>query len=251
MYLSLIFFLILIIPFIVMSKPIAAGSVPPYRIVLGSVLMTAVVAVIIFMAAALTGDGLYAQIQDAIKAMAKVLANDPNVTEMLHLADVSESERVTFFTSVYSEALQLLPACIFVTSAVVSYIVYCLLSRSLSKRLPQVKRMPKFREFSLPQGAISGLFLMYLVSWLLTLSGVFENEMLYKNVNYIFDFAFSLQGVSVVLMLSHMKRVPKAIGVIVAAVLWVTTIGRSLLVILGMIDLIMGLKMRIQSNPRR
>lgn len=73
----------------------------------------------------------------------------------------------------------------------------------------------------------------------------------FRNVNYVFDFAFSLQGISVILMLAHMKRLPKVAGVIAAVVLWLTSIGKSILVILGMVDMIMGLKMRIQANPKR
>lgn len=180
MYLSLIFFLILIIPFVTMPKPIASGMIQPYRVVVGSVMIIATASVIIFMAASFLGDGLYAQMQDGIKAMAKILAADPNVIQMLKLQNADTEERLTLFTSVYSMAFQLLPACILASSAVVSYIAYILLSRSLSKRIPQVRRMPKFREFSLPPDAFTGLFLMYFAAGLLTLSGVFENDVFFQ-----------------------------------------------------------------------
>ena len=74
------------------------------------------------------------------------------------------------------------------------------------------------------------------------------NDLLYVNMDLIFDFVLSLQGISVVFMLFHMKKLPKTIAVIVIVILWGTYMGRWLLVLLGMFDIILGLKIRIQNG---
>ena len=67
-------------------------------------------------------------------------------------------------------------------------------------------------------------------------------------MDMLFNFVFSIQGVSVVLMFCHMKRVPKAVGVVIAVVMWMIYVGRMALLIIGMFDLILGLKRRIKGR---
>ena len=108
--------------------------------------------------------------------------------------------------------------------------------------------MPKFREFSFPGGALTGVVIMYLLTWVMTQSGIFTNNMMYINMDFLFDFTFSIQGVSVVLMFCHMKRMPYVLGIIIAVILWMTLIGRAVLVMTGMIDLMFGLKGKIRGR---
>ena len=116
---------------------------------------------------------------------------------------------------------------------------------------PGVRLMPKFREFTLPGGAIWGILIMYMVSWLMTSAEMLSDDLLYVNMDLIFDFVLSLQGISVVFMLFHMKKLPKAVAVIIIIVLWGTYMGRWMLVLLGMFDILLGLKTRIQSGRSR
>ena len=78
-----------------------------------------------------------------------------------------------------------------------------------------------------------------------------SDDLLYVNMDLIFDFVLSLQGISVVFMLFHMKKLPKAVAVIIIIVLWGTYMGRWMLVLLGMFDILLGLKTRIQSGRSR
>lgn len=134
-------------------------------------------------------------------------------------------------------------------SVVFAYLEYIILSKIMAR---QQKRnmMPPFREFSLPGGAMMGIVGMYLAAWILTEAGVFSNNMMYMNIDFLFDFAFSIQGVSVVLMFCHMKRLPKILGAVAAVILWMTYIGKMFLVIIGMFDLMFNFKGRIQNTGR-
>lgn len=248
MYLLLIYFLILVVPIAVMPWYIRTGKMSPYRTVMQATLIVTVMTVIVFMVASMTGEGIFAQLQELIDDMAKDLAKNPMIEDSLNLASVSKADRVEVISAIYKSAFAVMPATIMAMSAVVSYIEYIIISKIMSRRVATVRRMPKFREFTWPSSALMGIMGMYLLSWLLTKTGVFADSMVYMNIDFLFNFMFSLQGVSVVLMFCHMKRIPKAIGIIAAVILWMTYFGRMALLIVGMIDLVFGIKKRIQGR---
>ena len=248
MYLLLIYFLILVVPIAVMPGYIRTGKMSPYRTVMQATLIVTVMTVIVFMVASMTGEGIFAQLQELIDDMAKDLAKNPMIEDSLNLASVSKADRVEVISAIYKSAFAVMPATIMAMSAVVSYIEYIIISKIMSRRVATVIRMPKFREFTWPSSALMGIMGMYLLSWLLTKTGVFADSMVYMNIDFLFNFMFSLQGVSVVLMFCHMKRIPKAIGIIAAVILWMTYFGRMALLLIGMIDLVFGIKKRIQGR---
>lgn len=248
MYLLLIYFLILVVPIAVMPGYIRTGRMSPYRTVMQATLIVTVMTVIVFMVASMTGEGIFAQLKELIDDMAKELAKNPMIEDSLNLASVSKADRVEVISAIYKSAFAVMPATIMAMSVVVSYIEYIIISKIMSRRVTTVRRMPKFREFTWPGSALMGIMGMYLLSWLLTKTGVFADSMVYMNIDFLFNFMFSLQGVSVVLMFCHMKRIPKAIGIIAAVILWMTYFGRMALLIIGMIDLIFGIKKRIKGR---
>lgn len=248
MYLLLIYFLILVVPIAVMPGYIRTGKMSPYRTVMQATLIVTVMTVIVFMVASMTGEGIFAQLQELIDDMAKDLAKNPMIEDSLNLASVSKADRVEVISAIYKSAFAVMPATIMAMSAVVSYIEYIIISKIMSRRVATVRRMPKFREFTWPSSALMGIMGMYLLSWLLTKTGVFADSMVYMNIDFLFNFMFSLQGVSVVLMFCHMKRISKAIGIIAAVILWMTYFGRMALLIVGMIDLVFGIKKRIKGR---
>ena len=248
MYLLLIYFLILVVPIAVMPGYIRTGRMSPYRTVMQATLIVTVMTVIVFMVASMTGEGIFAQLQELIDDMAKELAKNPMIEDSLNLASVSKADRVEVISAIYKSAFAVMPATIMAMSVVVSYIEYIIISKIMSRRVTTVRRMPKFREFTWPGSALMGIMGMDLLSWLLTKTGVFADSMVDMNIDFLFNFMFSLQGVSVVLMFCHMKRIPKAIGIIAAVILWMTYFGRMALLIIGMIDLIFGIKKRIKGR---
>lgn len=250
MYLSLIFLLTLLIPCISMPKPIKMAIASPYRIVLASIITTCGAAAVIFMVAAMSGESVYSQLYEICKIISKEAASNPMVTESFKMAEVGEDDLYKMFLTVYDRSLKLLPVSIMFMSAIVSYIAYIIQSNILSKKY-KVRKMPKLREFSFPHGAAMAVMLMYLVAWIMAESGSSTNEMLYLNMNMLFDTVFSIQGITVVLMFFHMKRLPKAVGIIVLVIMWCTSIGRMFLVLMGMCDLIIGLKVRINGGRAR
>lgn len=250
MYLLLIYFLILVIPLIVMPRYIKSGSMSPYRTVLQATMIIAAAAAVVFMSAAMTGHGLFAQMQELIEVVSKEVADNQIIVDAFNMTSVSDAQRAEVISQLYKNMFSLMPAYIMVMGAVVSYIEYIIMSRIMSRR-GQVMTMPKFREFSFPNGAAMGIIGMYLLTWILTEMSVFGNDMMYRNIDFLFDFAFAIQGVSVVLMFCHMKRMPKVLGVIVAIILWITLFGKMALVMLGMLDMIFGFKGKIKGGAAK
>lgn len=247
MYFSLIFFLMLIIPVVVMPKYMLAGVQSPWRIVLRATLVITAAIMVVFMVAASTGEGVYSQAQSVVGMMSEQSAANTQLSEALGFSETSEEERIDFFTQIYNRGLQQMPVTFMFLGAVTAYLEYLLLSRLLAKRA-NVKKMPGFREFSFPHGTAMAVMLMYLVAWLMSAAETESGKMLYLNINMLFDLIFSLQGISVVLMFFYLKRLPHAAGIAVAAVMWVTAIGKMVLVLLGLTDMMMGVKARIRGR---
>lgn len=250
MYLLLIYILILAVPFIVMPRYMIQGGISPYRIVLQATLTVAASATAVFIVAAMTGEGLFAQVHEMAEAVSKEAASNPMVTDMFDMGSASVQERTDMLVKLYDSLFAMLPAYILTIGAVVAYVEYIILSKILGRKR-RVSAMPKFREFSFPGSAVTGVVVMYLLTWVMTQAGMFADNMMFVNMDFLFDFTFSIQGISVVLMFCHLKRMPAALGIVIAAILWITLIGRVVLVMAGMMDLMFGLKGRIRGRGER
>lgn len=246
MYLLIIFFLILIIPFLVMPKYIT-GHKPPYEAVIMSDIIICAVAALTFMIQGMTGEGMFTQLHNAVQDVVGIVANDSSVIKLLGIEELGSSERTELVGRLYDEAFKLIPVVVLMFGAIMSYIAYIIVSRSLSKR-SAVVLMPRFREFMLPGGAIFVVIGFYMLVWLLTVSGTFESNSYYLNIDLLFDFIFFVQGMSVVFMLFYLKRIPKGFALVVCLILWYIYIGRTILVVIGMFDVIFGLKGKMIIN---
>ena len=248
MYLSVIFILTLIIPFLTMPKHIKLGILPPYRVVLLSMMGVCTMAAVIMMIASFSGQGIYAQLLDASKIVSEQAASNPAIIEALGAGGMSEAEVSSFFMTMYSKGFLVVPAGILFMSAVVSYIAYIILSRIIGKN-SEVKRMPKFREFSFPHGTAMAVMVMYLIGWIMLDSEAKMGEIMYANFSTIFDIVFVLQGIALVFMFFHFKKVPQVVSVIACACMCVSSFGKTFMVLLGMADIFFGLRARLGSRP--
>lgn len=244
MYLTVIFFLTLIIPFLVIPGHIKIGALPPYRIVLISTITVSAMAALTFMVAAASGTGVYSQLHDMMKLVSEEAAANPMMQQSLEAAGISGDDSVQFILQIYDAGLMRLPIMIMASGAVVSYIAYIIISR-LMKKKNSVKLMPKFREFTFPPGVAMAVMAMYLIGWLMMESEMKTGTMMYLNMSALFDIIFILQAIAVVLMFFHFKRIPQIVAVLVCLVLFVTSFGKTIMVLLGMTDLFFGLRMRM------
>lgn len=248
MYLTVIFILTIVIPFLTVPKHIKIGILPPYRVVLLSMLGVSVTAVIVLMFASFSGQGLYAQLIEAAKIVSEQAASNEVLKEAFGATEVSDSDMAATLLHLYSKGFLVMPAVIMFMGAVVSYIAYIILSNVIGKK-SEVKKMPKFREFTFPHGTAMAVMIMYLVGWILLDAEAQMGEMLYANFSMIFDVVFVLQGIATVMMFFHFKKIPQPISVAVCAFMCITSIGKTFMVLLGMADLFIGLRAKMGSKP--
>lgn len=250
MYLFIIFILTVTVPLVVMPRYIKQGVLSPYGTVFQGALNTWFLIAFIFMLSSFSGQGIFARMQPYISDMIEMTVKNPAFNEFPMLAELSTEEKTELLTKSYGEMMITLPAYAMALSAIISYIEYIVLTKVLKNRF-KVRQMTKFREFNLPQNTVMGIFLMYIAAWVITMTGSEFGTTVYANINFIFNFVFMLQGISVVFMFSHMKRIPKAVAVIALILIWSNYIGKMLLVMLGLFDLIIGLKGRIQGSRNK
>ena len=241
MYLTLIFIFTLIMPFIVMPKYIRAGIISPYKSVVMSMLGTTTLAVVIFIVAEISGVGVYEQLYEVTELVVDQAIKNPMMIEMFDTAGISEADRATALMNAYDFGLMRLPSSIMFMAAIVSYSAYIITSNLIGRK-HEVKKMPKFREFSFPHGAGMAIMLMYLISWAIMGAGKEVGQPLYVNINMLFDIVFSIQGIAVVFMFFHFKKAPQVVSVIVSGIMWFTSFGRMFLVLLGLGDLFLGIR---------
>lgn len=250
MYLSLIFILTLIIPFIAMPRHIKLNILPPYRVILLSIIGIGVMSALVLMVASFSGQGLYAQLHEIAKLISADAATNPMIVEALGMKEMSEAEISQMLLTMYDKGLLVLPVAVLLMGAIVSYIAYIILSNIIGKKT-EVKKMPKFREFTFPHGTAMAVMIMYIIGWIMLESESEMGEMLFANFSALFDLVFVLQGIAVVLMFFHFKKIPQAIAVVVSGFMVITSIGKTFIVLLGMADIFFGLRLRMGSRPSR
>lgn len=251
MYISVIFFLTLIIPLLVMPKHMKLGILPPYRVVLLSTIGVCVMAVVVLMLASVSGQGVYAQLIESAKIISENAAANPMVQESFGASGVSEEELSSFLLQMYTKGFLMVPGSILFMAIITSYVEYIILSKIIGKN-NEIKKMPKFREFTFPHGTAMAVMIMYIVGWIMLDSEAKMGEIIYANFSMIFDLVFVLQGIAVVFMFFHFKKVPQIVSVIACACMCVSSFGKTFMVLLGMADLFIGLRVRMGSKrPRR
>lgn len=250
MYLSLIFILTLIIPFIAMPRHIKLNILPPYRVILLSIIGIGVMSALVLMVASFSGQGLYAQLHEIAKLISADAATNPMIIEALGMKEMSEAEISQMLLTMYDKGLLVLPVAVLLMGAIVSYIAYIILSNIIGKKT-EVKKMPKFREFTFPHGTAMAVMIMYIIGWIMLESESEMGEILFANFSALFDLVFVLQGIAVVLMFFHFKKIPQAIAVVVSGFMVITSIGKTFIVLLGMADIFFGLRLRMGSRPSR
>ena len=248
MYLSVIFILTIVIPFLVMPKHIRIGILPPYRIVLLSMMGICTMAAVILMIASFSGQGVYAQLLEAAEIASDQMSSNPALVEAFGAGGISEAEMSKFLMQMYSKSFLLVPSGILFMGAITSYIAYIILSRIMSKN-GEVKKMPKYREFTFPHGTAMAVMVMYLIGWIMLDSEAKMGEIIYANFSTIFDLVFVLQAIAVVFMFFHFKKVPQVVSVIACACMCVSSFGKTFMVLLGMADMFFGLRARMGSRP--
>ena len=215
-------------------------KVQPYRVVIVGALYSvfgALVTLAVF--SAFTG-GLEEELDRTINDTISVLTN----SGYSQMAGIDNFESV--LTQYYNTFVTMLPSYFFMWGALVSYIEYLILYRVHARRGEDVNRMTPVREFNLSRNGVIGWCGICIIASLLSLtvdSAVIDT--VYANAYALFRMVFAYQGMSFLAFLCHMRGWPKAVWIVVTILLLMTGYGTMFIYIIGLIDGILGLKVRI------
>jgi len=234
MYTTFIVFGIILFPIPALVRCIRRG-LNPYAGVMDGFISVGIGTLAIFIYASLAGTSVSAEIQTAINAYIPLLTqNMPGQEDVIKQS--------------FDLASSMFPSSVLLMGVVASYLEYLILSKIIKNGDRGAWQMARLREFTWPRNSVYGWLVIFLLSWLVELTGLHGGDIVMLNIQNLFEAAFALQGTSFLLMLFLMKRVPKGISAVVAILAWIVPFGKSLLFLMGIADIILGLRLRIVSK---
>lgn len=245
MYSNIILLLILVLPIPVLIRGIRKGE-NPYRVILEGAVLAGIGIAAVFIIAQMSGHSLGDEVEKTINSFSKILAENEQMAKSLGLENSSKAERIESYKALYNVGAQMMPAILLIMGLIVSYLEGLLFGRILKKDGVAINRVPPLREFTLPRTTIMGWFVIFILSWILKLTGFSGGEFILLNVNVLFEFTFALQGMALIFLFAYMKRIPKVVPVIVLIIMWFTSIGQMIMFFAGIVDLLLGLRKRIK-----
>lgn len=244
MYSSLMMLVAIIAPIPAIVKSMQEKTTP-FRAVLQGLVTGAVAALIVMVIADLAGSNIFDDLMKQVDALAESFAKDPNMAAMLG-EDMTEAQRLKMLNELYGQSIKLLPSVVFIMSAIAAYIEYIIISKIYKPGGLAAIPMTKMREFNLPRNIAMVWLGLYLLSLLVTATGIIENDIVFLNINSIFNFAFCIQGISLIFMLFYSKKLPQALAVVLIIAIGATNLGKTVLMIAGFTDIIFGVKYRMK-----
>ncbi|HWQ80443.1 MAG TPA: DUF2232 domain-containing protein [Anaerovoracaceae bacterium] len=140
------------------------------------------------------------------------------------------------------------PGLLIIFCMIVAYVDYALISRVLSKSGKKISALPPLRVFSLPKNIVIGSLIVYILAYLTVNLGIIDGSLMMYNLEMLFTFIFSIQGLAVIFYFGFLKRIPKFLVVILSGVFFLTWFGQTFLFLLGLIDVVLDIRKRISQT---
>jgi len=234
MYTTLILFGIVLFPIPSLVQCIRRG-LNPYNGVLSATVSVGLGSLLIFIFATIAGSSVASELE------ASYAATMPALLQMFPGQEALLRQSIDLVISGF-------PSTIILMGAVAAYLEYLILSKFIRNGERGAWQMARLREFTWPRNGIYGWLLVFVLSWLAGLTGMPGGDIVMLNVQNIFEAAFALQGTSLLLMFFFMKKVPRGLGPFLAVLAWLLPMGKSVLFLLGVIDIMLGLRTRISQR---
>ena len=193
------------------------------------------------------GVNAFDELFNAVDSMVKMMSENADFTAMFG-EDVSNEQMKDTLTIIYENSIKLLPGCMVMIALLASYVEYIILSKFIKTDGITAIPMTKMQEFDLPRRLITLWCLIYIVLLILSGTEAFADSIIMMNVNMLFDLAFCLQGVSVIFMFCHTRKIPRLIPAVLMVLIIVFGVGKNIVMLLGFADLLFGLKYRMKQK---
>lgn len=244
MYLEIILIIIIAVPAFVMTG-MTGKNKKPYGVVGAGTVSAGVGVLLVFVVAYLMGNSIGEYMEKAIKETVNILTENDMALEALGLGDMSQKDAAAGLTKIYSTMASLLPSVFIMMASVISYIEYNIIVRIKYRKGNQLKPFAYMRDFTLKPNDVIGWFLIYLAGYLLKAIGVGAAAALVMNINALVQAIISLQGIALIFVFFYTKKIGKIVPFLASVILWILPMGRTVLFMLGMLDLLLNMRGRI------
>lgn len=244
MYLDLIVLAIILFPIWGMTPLISKKAKPFYTVGIGAV-FAAAGAMTVMVVAVASGVSISDSINNYIDETVKVLTANPQYMEMMNSMGVKSADAADYLTNTYKTVAQILPALVFIIGGLVSYIEYNIIVKLRYRKSEGFKPLAYIRNFALKSEDVLGWFFIYCVGYLLHIAGFANASSIVLNINVMIEMVIALQGISLVMLVGHIKRIPKLLVGGILLVGWMIPVGKSVIFVIGMIDLIFNIRRRM------
>ncbi|MDD3168418.1 MAG: DUF2232 domain-containing protein [Eubacteriales bacterium] len=243
MYTLLILVIMIFIPVPVMMKHMLTGRNAYRGILEGSLSAITGVTIVFLVFWSLTGASFFEVMNTALSQISieDMKQNNPYLMGMRGM----EPDAMQLALDNVKEIMKLaFPGTIIVFSLVTAYLNYAFLSWLIGKSGKKISGLPPFRAFSLPKNIIIGSLIIYLLSYITVKMGIIDKSLIMFNLELLFTFIFSVQGLAVVFYFGFLKKVPKLILLILSGIFISTWLGQTVLFLLGLTDVALDIRKR-------
>lgn len=245
MYSLGLFLIIVFVPVIVIPKNILINETP-YKAVLEAFIASSVAILLLFIVATVTGGSLGEHLANMVEEMIPALISNPGFIGNPIFADMTSGEIQIQLATVYTTMINRLPGYLLIGASLTSYLEYTLIAKLMSGKIGEVRKLPAFHTFSWPKSGVWGWLIIFGGSWVLSQSFDF-GALALANVQILMEYYFFVQGAAVLFFFSKRKRWPKFIPPLLLIGFAITPISRSIIFILGLADLILDLRSRMDN----
>ena len=203
---------------------------------------------IIFALAFLMGQSFGSQMDTQIDNMVSVIVNNKEMLSAVGLEQVSSAKAVATLTDLYKSFAVLFPSVLIIFVTIISYIEYNIMVRVRYAQSSGYRPYAYLRNFALRNNDVMGWFLIYLVGYLMKFAGIGIGEIAVMNINVLVNTVISIQAMGLIFFVTYVKQRPKIFAIIITVCLWLIPMGKSILFILGLFDLLLNLRGRFREN---
>ncbi len=247
MYTLLILLIMIFIPIPVMMRYMLTGRNAYRGILEGSMSAMTGVALVFLIFWSMTGATFFDVLNSALN---QISVEDMNLGSyyMIGMKELEPDAMRLALDNVKETTKLALPGMIIVFCMVITYLNYAVISWVFRKSGRKISALPPFRAFSLPKNIIIGSLIIYLLSYFTVNMGIIDKSLIMFNLELLFTFVFSIQGLAVVFYFGYSKKIPKFILVIVSGIFILTWLGQTFLFLLGLTDVVLDIRKRFSQT---
>lgn len=247
MFLNLLIIVMIVAPFPAIYAAISK-RVKPYLAIGYGIGAGTVAVLVIFAAAFIMGQSFGEQMEQGIKVAVDTIMQNKDALSNVGLDDISNAKAISILTDMYKSIAMLLPSVLIICITIVSYIEYNLTVKFRYRQSSRMRPYAYLRNFGLTNNDVLGWFMIYIVSYLMKFAGVSIGEIAVMNINIMVNAVIAVQAIGLIFFVAYMKQRPRIFPILISVCLWFIPMGHSILFILGLLDLLLNLRVKLNDT---